>query len=203
MHTLTISPKFQVVIPKAIRERLGLSPGQKLQAVLYGDRIELMPLESAKRLRGFLKGIDTTALVNLIAHECRRLERVAIIPSTSLACQGCATVPRRPDAGPIATPLYRARHTLLMPAPTVYLGSTKLPRRTLPHWLSIMYASHRSKPYSLSSQSAPGTTPGTGHRRPGAWRRSNRAAMPTPRADRTAGSGRVPRNQSVRWEGRA
>ena len=60
MHTLTISPKFQVVIPKAIRERLGLSPGQKLQAVLYGDRIELMPLESAKRLRGFLKGIDTT-----------------------------------------------------------------------------------------------------------------------------------------------
>ena len=60
MDTVTISPKFQVVIPKAIRERLGLSPGQKLQAVLYGDRIELMPLESAKRLRGFLKGIDTT-----------------------------------------------------------------------------------------------------------------------------------------------
>jgi AbrB family looped-hinge helix DNA binding protein len=60
VDTLTISPKFQVVIPKAIRERLGLSPGQKLQAVLYGDRIELMPLESAKRLRGFLKGIDTT-----------------------------------------------------------------------------------------------------------------------------------------------
>jgi AbrB family looped-hinge helix DNA binding protein len=60
VDTLTISPKFQVVIPKAIRERLGLSPGQKLQAVLYGDRIELMPLESAKRLRGFLMGIDTT-----------------------------------------------------------------------------------------------------------------------------------------------
>ena len=60
MDTLTISPKFQVVIPKAIRESLGLSPGQQLQAVVYGDRIELMPLESAKRLRGFLKGIDTT-----------------------------------------------------------------------------------------------------------------------------------------------
>jgi AbrB family looped-hinge helix DNA binding protein len=60
VDTLTISPKFQVVIPKAIRERLGLSPGQKLQAVVYGDRIELVPLESAKRLRGFLKGIDTT-----------------------------------------------------------------------------------------------------------------------------------------------
>jgi AbrB family looped-hinge helix DNA binding protein len=60
METLTISPKFQVVIPKAIRERLGLSPGQKVQAFLYGDRIELIPLEPAKRLRGFLKGIDTT-----------------------------------------------------------------------------------------------------------------------------------------------
>lgn len=60
METLTISPKFQVVIPKAIRERLGLSPGQKVQAILYGDRIELIPLERAKRLRGFLKGIDTT-----------------------------------------------------------------------------------------------------------------------------------------------
>jgi len=59
METLTISPKFQVVIPKAIRERLGLLPGQKVQAVLYGDRIELIPLQPAKRLRGFLKGIDT------------------------------------------------------------------------------------------------------------------------------------------------
>jgi AbrB family looped-hinge helix DNA binding protein len=60
METVTISPKFQVVIPKAIREQLGLSPGQKVQAVLDGDRIELIPLHPAKRLRGFLKGIDTT-----------------------------------------------------------------------------------------------------------------------------------------------
>ena len=60
METLTISPKFQVVIPKRIRERLGLTPGQKVQAVLYGERIELIPLRPAKRLRGFLKGIDTT-----------------------------------------------------------------------------------------------------------------------------------------------
>ena len=60
METVTISPKFQVVIPKAIREQLGLLPGQKVQAVLDGDRIELIPLHPAKRLRGFLKGIDTT-----------------------------------------------------------------------------------------------------------------------------------------------
>ena len=60
METLTISPKFQVVIPKAIRERLRLSPGQKVQAIVYGDRIELIPVQPARRLRGFLKGIDTT-----------------------------------------------------------------------------------------------------------------------------------------------
>ena len=60
METVTISPKFQVVIPKAIRERLRLSPGQKVKAMLYGDRIELIPIQSARRLRGFLRGIDTT-----------------------------------------------------------------------------------------------------------------------------------------------
>jgi AbrB family looped-hinge helix DNA binding protein len=59
MDTLTISPKFQVVIPKAIRERLGLSAGQKVQAIVYGDRIELIPLQPARQMRGFLKGIDT------------------------------------------------------------------------------------------------------------------------------------------------
>jgi AbrB family looped-hinge helix DNA binding protein len=60
VDTPTISPKFQVVIPKAIRERLGLLLGQKVQAVLHGDRIELIPPLPARRLRGFLKGIDTT-----------------------------------------------------------------------------------------------------------------------------------------------
>jgi AbrB family looped-hinge helix DNA binding protein len=59
METVTISPKFQVVIPKAIREELGLTPGQKVQAILYGDRIELIPLQPARKMRGFLKGIDT------------------------------------------------------------------------------------------------------------------------------------------------
>ena len=60
METLTISPKFQVVIPRAIRETRGLAPGQKVQAVGYGDRIGLIPLQPGKRLRGCLKGIDTT-----------------------------------------------------------------------------------------------------------------------------------------------
>lgn len=60
MATVTISPKFQVVIPKSIREKLKLSPGQKVQAILYGDRIELIPLRPIKEMRGSLKGIDTT-----------------------------------------------------------------------------------------------------------------------------------------------
>jgi AbrB family looped-hinge helix DNA binding protein len=60
LETVTISPKFQVVIPKAIREKLRLSPGQKVQALLYGDRIELIPVQPVKRMRGFLRGIDTT-----------------------------------------------------------------------------------------------------------------------------------------------
>ena len=60
METVTVSPKFQVVIPKPIRERLGLSPGQKVQAIVYGDRIELIPVRPIKEMRGFLKGIDTT-----------------------------------------------------------------------------------------------------------------------------------------------
>ena len=60
MDVVTISPKFQVVIPRGVRERLGLTPGQKVQAVAHGDRIELIPLRPARALRGFLKGIDTT-----------------------------------------------------------------------------------------------------------------------------------------------
>ncbi len=60
METVTISPKYQVVIPKQIRDRLGLLPGQKVQAIAYGDRIELIPVRPARQLKGFLKGIDTS-----------------------------------------------------------------------------------------------------------------------------------------------
>jgi AbrB family looped-hinge helix DNA binding protein len=59
MGTVTISPKYQVVIPKAIREELGLLPGQKVQAIAYGERIELIPIRPIREMRGFLKGIDT------------------------------------------------------------------------------------------------------------------------------------------------
>jgi AbrB family looped-hinge helix DNA binding protein len=60
MSALTISPKFQVVIPKLIRDKLRLSPGQKIQAVVYNNRIELIPLRPIKEMRGFLKGVDVT-----------------------------------------------------------------------------------------------------------------------------------------------
>ncbi|HUO45019.1 MAG TPA: AbrB/MazE/SpoVT family DNA-binding domain-containing protein [Burkholderiales bacterium] len=59
METVTISPKFQVVIPRGIRVALGLSAGQKVQAIAYENRIELIPVRPIKKMRGFLKGIDT------------------------------------------------------------------------------------------------------------------------------------------------
>lgn len=59
MDTVTISPKFQVVIPKDIRDRLKLSPGQKVQAIAYDNRIELIPQRPLREMRGFLKGLDT------------------------------------------------------------------------------------------------------------------------------------------------
>jgi AbrB family looped-hinge helix DNA binding protein len=60
METVTISSKFQIVIPRSIRESLGLKPGQKFQAIQYGNRIELVPVRPIREMRGFLKGIDTT-----------------------------------------------------------------------------------------------------------------------------------------------
>lgn len=62
METVTVSPKFQVVIPKEIREALKLTPGQKVQVLLYENRIELIPVRPVKNMRGFLKGIDTTVV---------------------------------------------------------------------------------------------------------------------------------------------
>jgi AbrB family looped-hinge helix DNA binding protein len=60
METVTISPKYQVVIPKTIRTLLKLRAGQKVQAIVYQDRIELVPVRPVRQLKGFLKGIDTT-----------------------------------------------------------------------------------------------------------------------------------------------
>jgi len=59
MQMVTVSPKYQVVIPKTVREALKLQSGQKMQIVEYAGRIELIPERDIKELRGFLKGINT------------------------------------------------------------------------------------------------------------------------------------------------
>ena len=59
METVTVSPKYQVVIPRSIREKLGIEVGQKVHAIALGDRVELIPVRSPRSMRGFLKGIDT------------------------------------------------------------------------------------------------------------------------------------------------
>lgn len=59
MKSVIISPKFQIVIPREIRKKLQLSPGQKLQVIAFGNRIELIPEQKIKKMRGFLKGINT------------------------------------------------------------------------------------------------------------------------------------------------
>ena len=59
MDTVTVSPKFQVVIPRAIREALGLEPGQKVQALQYQNRIEFIPVRPLTSMRGFLEGLHT------------------------------------------------------------------------------------------------------------------------------------------------
>ena len=60
MSIVTLSPKFQVVIPQRIRETLGLKAGQKIEALAYLDRVEFIPVKSPRAMRGFLKGINTT-----------------------------------------------------------------------------------------------------------------------------------------------
>jgi AbrB family looped-hinge helix DNA binding protein len=59
MQTVTVSPKYQVVIPKGIRETMKLRPGQKLKVIEYEGRIELIPDKDITELKGFLKGINT------------------------------------------------------------------------------------------------------------------------------------------------
>ena len=60
MSSVKISPKFQIVIPRKVRESLKLKPGQRIQVLLIGNRIELIPERKISEMRGFLKGIDTS-----------------------------------------------------------------------------------------------------------------------------------------------
>jgi AbrB family looped-hinge helix DNA binding protein len=59
MTTVTVSPKYQIVIPRKVRESMGIQPGEKIRVFQYGDRIEFIPVRRMRAMRGFLKGIDT------------------------------------------------------------------------------------------------------------------------------------------------
>ena len=58
MEAVTVSPKYQVVIPRAVRERTNIRVGERLQVISFDDRIELVPIRPMRSMRGFLKGFD-------------------------------------------------------------------------------------------------------------------------------------------------
>jgi AbrB family looped-hinge helix DNA binding protein len=60
MNVVTVSPKYQIVIPEEVRNNMKIRPGEKIQVIQYEDRIELIPVRSIKQMRGILKCIDTT-----------------------------------------------------------------------------------------------------------------------------------------------
>lgn len=60
MSRVTVSPKYQIVIPKKIRERIRILPGEQLQVICFDDRIELVPVRPMSEMRGFLKGMDAS-----------------------------------------------------------------------------------------------------------------------------------------------
>jgi AbrB family looped-hinge helix DNA binding protein len=60
MDAVTLSPKFQVVIPRRVREALAWRPGDKLQALVVGDAVQFLPVRPMRLMRGFARGIDTT-----------------------------------------------------------------------------------------------------------------------------------------------
>ena len=60
MPTVTVSPKYQIVIPREVRKSMGIRPGTKVEVFRYGDRIEFVPVRKIRELRGTLRGMDTT-----------------------------------------------------------------------------------------------------------------------------------------------
>lgn len=59
MNSVTVSPKFQIVIPQKVREMLGVKAGQKMTVLAYDNRIVLIPTRPIQEARGSLKGMDT------------------------------------------------------------------------------------------------------------------------------------------------
>ncbi len=59
MSTVTLSPKYQVVIPQRVRERMRLKPGERFHVIHYDGRLELVPVRKMREMRGFLRGLDS------------------------------------------------------------------------------------------------------------------------------------------------
>lgn len=62
MNAVTVSSKFQIVIPREVRESMNLQPGTRVQVLQYENRIELVPIRDPRSLRGFFKGLDTEVI---------------------------------------------------------------------------------------------------------------------------------------------
>ena len=60
MNAVTVSPKYQVVIPRLVREQMNIKPGEKFQVISFDDRIELIRTQPIRKMRGFLKGLDSS-----------------------------------------------------------------------------------------------------------------------------------------------
>jgi len=60
MTTVTVSTKYQVVIPEDVRKSMGVRPGEKFQVMNYGGRVQLIPLRRMRDMKGILRGMNTT-----------------------------------------------------------------------------------------------------------------------------------------------
>ena len=59
MDTVTISSKYQIVIPRAIREKWNIKLGQKVRLIVFGNRLEVVPVRDIREARGFLRGMSS------------------------------------------------------------------------------------------------------------------------------------------------
>jgi AbrB family looped-hinge helix DNA binding protein len=60
MPKTTVTSDYRITIPKEVRDAFGLEPGQQVDVMQTGDRIELVPVRPMQEARGFLQGISTT-----------------------------------------------------------------------------------------------------------------------------------------------
>jgi AbrB family looped-hinge helix DNA binding protein len=60
MTTVTVSTKYQVVIPEDVRKSMGVRPGEKFQVVSYDGRVQLIPLRKMRDMKGLLRGMNTS-----------------------------------------------------------------------------------------------------------------------------------------------